>query len=132
MKLRSLLFVPADSERKLMKSLDSTADVLILDLEDSVAEARKSVARQMAAEFIAAHAGKIGPALFVRVNPLDTVWVMADLAGCDSTGVEWHPATQDTQRRLHSSPGIWPGCTGSAQWRHGRHRGSSAGCHRNT
>ena len=35
--MRSLLFVPADSERKLAKGLDSGADVLLIDLEDSVA-----------------------------------------------------------------------------------------------
>lgn len=87
MKLRSLLFVPADSERKLAKSLDSTADVLILDLEDSVAEARKPVARQMATEFIGAHAGKIGPALYVRINPLDTPWAMHDLAAVTVPGL---------------------------------------------
>ena len=37
-KLRSMLFVPADSERKLAKSTGNPADVLILDLEDSVAK----------------------------------------------------------------------------------------------
>ena len=80
MKLRSMLFVPADSERKLAKSVGSAADVLILDLEDSVAESRKSVARTMAAELIAAHAASIGPKLFVRINPLDTPLAMGDLA----------------------------------------------------
>ncbi len=35
--LRSLLFVPADSERKIARALSSEADVVILDLEDSVA-----------------------------------------------------------------------------------------------
>lgn len=87
MKLRSMLFVPADSERKLAKSLDSAADVLILDLEDSVAEARKPVARQMAVEFITAHANTIGPALFVRINPLDTPWAMHDLAAVTVPGL---------------------------------------------
>ena len=86
-KLRSMLFVPADSERKLAKSLGSPADVLILDLEDSVADSRKSVAIGMAAEFIAAHAGKIGPALYVRINPLDTGLTMADLAGVTVPGL---------------------------------------------
>lgn len=81
MKLRSMLFVPADSERKLAKSLGSPADVLILDLEDAVAESRKPVARQMAADFITAQAATIGPRLFVRINPLDTAFAMADLAG---------------------------------------------------
>jgi citrate lyase subunit beta/citryl-CoA lyase len=79
-KLRSLLFVPADSERKLAKSLGSQADVLILDLEDAVAEARKPVARGMAAEFITAHAASSSSCLFVRINPLDTAMAMADLA----------------------------------------------------
>jgi citrate lyase subunit beta/citryl-CoA lyase len=87
MSLRSMLFVPADSERKLAKSLGCNADVLILDLEDSVAEARKPAARAMAAEFIAAHAGKIGPALYVRINPLETPWAMEDLAGVTVPGL---------------------------------------------
>ena len=43
--MRSLLFVPADSERKLAKGLESGADALILDLEDSVAAERKASAR---------------------------------------------------------------------------------------
>lgn len=80
MKLRSLLFVPADSERKLAKSTGSPADVLILDIEDAVAEARKAAARKMAAEFIAAQAVKLASRLFVRINPLDTVLAMGDLA----------------------------------------------------
>ena len=80
MKLRSLLFVPADSERKLAKSLASPADVLILDLEDAVAESRKVEARRMAAEFIATQAMRIGAKLYVRINPLDTALAMGDLA----------------------------------------------------
>ncbi len=66
---RSLLFVPADSEKKLAKGGDSGADALILDLEDSVAPDRKPVAREMARAFVEAHGGA-GPALWVRVNPL--------------------------------------------------------------
>ncbi|MFZ2649141.1 MAG: CoA ester lyase [Burkholderiaceae bacterium] len=80
MKLRSLLFVPADSERKLAKALTSPADVLILDLEDSVAQARKAGARRTAAEFIAAHAAQLEARLFVRINPLDSGFALADLA----------------------------------------------------
>jgi citrate lyase subunit beta/citryl-CoA lyase len=79
-KLRSLLFVPADSDRKLAKSIASTADVLILDLEDAVAESRKAAARSMAAEFISTQHGKVGGSLFVRINPLDTALAMPDLA----------------------------------------------------
>lgn len=87
MKLRSMLFVPADSERKLAKSVGSAADVLILDLEDAVAEARKPLARSMAAEFISAQHASIGPRLFVRINPLDTPLAMADLAGVTVPGL---------------------------------------------
>ena len=42
---RSWLFVPADSERKIAKALDSEADAIIFDLEDSVAPALKSIAK---------------------------------------------------------------------------------------
>lgn len=80
LKLRSMLFVPADSERKLAKSIDCPADVLILDLEDSVADARKVGARATAAEFMAAQATALGASLFVRINPLDTALAMGDLA----------------------------------------------------
>ena len=44
---RSWLFVPADSERKIGKALDSEADAVIFDLEDSVAPARKAAARDI-------------------------------------------------------------------------------------
>lgn len=80
LRLRSLLFVPADSERKLAKALNSNADVLILDLEDAVAEPRKAAARLAAAEFIAAHAAALKTRLFVRINPLDSGLAMGDLA----------------------------------------------------
>lgn len=79
-KLRSMLFVPADSERKLAKSVASPADVLILDLEDSVAQARKAGARGTAAEFITAQAPQLTSRLFVRINPLDSGLAMDDLA----------------------------------------------------
>ena len=80
MKLRSLLFVPADNERKLAKGLGSPADALILDLEDSVAPSRKAGARQAAADYISAHAASIKTRLFVRVNPFDSGLTLGDLA----------------------------------------------------
>ncbi len=79
-KLRSMLFVPADSEPKLAKAVSNPADALILDLEDSVAEARKIGARTTAAEFIVAQAGAITAQVFVRINPLTTPLAMGDLA----------------------------------------------------
>ena len=68
--MRSLLFVPGDSEKKLAKGLASGADVLIVDLEDSVSAANKANARALAAEFIAS--ARAGPAIYVRVNDLST------------------------------------------------------------
>jgi len=80
MALRSMLFVPADSERKLAKGLTSPADALILDLEDAVATARKAAARAAAAAFVAEHASGLSAQLYVRINPLDSGLAMHDLA----------------------------------------------------
>ena len=71
--MRSLLFVPADSEKKLAKGLSSGADALIVDLEDSIAPESKAAARVAAAEFLKAHIGtKDRPRLFVCINALIT------------------------------------------------------------
>ena len=78
--MRSLLFVPADSPRKLEKSLESGADALIIDLEDAVALAAKPAARVAAHDFLrATRAAARRPMLIVRVNALDTVLADADL-----------------------------------------------------
>ncbi|MGE3148226.1 MAG: CoA ester lyase [Pseudorhodoplanes sp.] len=71
--MRSLLFVPGDSPRKLEKGLGSAADALIVDLEDSVAPDRKAEARKIACDFLKdAQALAARPRLLVRVNALDT------------------------------------------------------------
>jgi citrate lyase subunit beta/citryl-CoA lyase len=78
--MRSLLFVPADSPKKLDKAMTSGADALIVDLEDSVAPNGKARARQSAAAFLtAAGAAKSRPYLLVRVNSLKTGLTDADL-----------------------------------------------------
>jgi citrate lyase subunit beta/citryl-CoA lyase len=78
--MRSLLFVPGDSEKKLAKALESGADALILDLEDSVALAAKPQARGAVAAFIGATRARVPrPRLYVRVNPLDGGLTEADL-----------------------------------------------------
>src|ERR1043166_3364176 len=80
--MRSLLFVPADSEKKLAKGLESGADAVILDLEDSVSAGRKGAAREMALAFLQQHAPRANrPQLVVRVNALDTGLTDADLDG---------------------------------------------------
>jgi citrate lyase subunit beta/citryl-CoA lyase len=78
--MRSLLFIPADSPRKLEKGMTSGADAMILDLEDSISPARKAEARTAALAFLKeAGAAKSRPRLIVRVNGLDTGLTDADL-----------------------------------------------------
>ncbi len=74
--LRSLLFVPADSEKKLAKSKSSPADALILDLEDSVAAENRPKARELVREFLKdSHAQSI----WVRMNPLGSEDFIRDI-----------------------------------------------------
>ena len=78
--MRSLLFVPGDSARKQEKSLQSHADALILDLEDSVAPPEKPTARAMTLAFLRQHQPTARrPLLYVRVNSLDTGLTDLDL-----------------------------------------------------
>ena len=77
--LRSLLFVPGDSEKKLAKSTSTAADALILDLEDSVAPERTATARVMVAEFLQTHRQRNHQQLWVRINPLQTPLALHDL-----------------------------------------------------
>jgi citrate lyase subunit beta/citryl-CoA lyase len=79
MPIRSFLFVPADSERKLVKGLESGADALILDLEDSVAAVNRPAARKLAREFLEVNTSK-KIALYVRINPLASGLALDDLA----------------------------------------------------
>ena len=78
MRLRSLLFVPGDRPDRFAKAAASGADALILDLEDSVAHARKDAARDAVAALLTGK--RAGPALLVRVNPLGSGLIDEDLA----------------------------------------------------
>jgi citrate lyase subunit beta/citryl-CoA lyase len=81
--MRSLLFVPADSERKLARAPQSGADALILDLEDSVVPANRPVARAQARAFLDASGGA-GFCRYVRINPLASGVALDDLAAVTS------------------------------------------------
>ena len=76
MQPRSWLFVPADSERKIAKALESDSDALIFDLEDSVASQNKAKAREMLKEL---PKGSGGPQFWVRVNPIGSEFHKEDL-----------------------------------------------------
>ncbi len=87
MRLRSLLFVPGDSPRKFDRAKDSSADVLILDLEDAVAPPSKPAARAHVAERV--RGAEARPwAMFVRVNPLDSGLMLEDLCAVVAPGLD--------------------------------------------
>jgi citrate lyase subunit beta/citryl-CoA lyase len=74
---RSWLFVPADSEKKIAKALDSQADAVIFDLEDSVAPGQKPAARDILKNL---PKRSNGPQWWVRVNPLGSEYHKDDLS----------------------------------------------------
>ena len=78
--IRSWLFVPADSERKLAKGRDNPADALIIDLEDSVSNDRQEIARTMACAYLKSRPERARQKLWVRINPLDDELSLPDLA----------------------------------------------------
>lgn len=79
MRLRSFLFVPGDSERKQAKAVDSHADALLLDLEDSVAAPQLPAARQRVRELLTARPDRTKQQLWVRVNALSSGLLLEDL-----------------------------------------------------
>ena len=87
MKLRSMLFVPADSERKFAKGAGCGADALILDLEDSVAASRKDLARAFVSRSLDDRTSRKW-AFFVRINPFDTGLTDADLEAVVKPGLD--------------------------------------------
>jgi len=87
MRLRSLLFVPGDSEKKFARAKDVGADVLILDLEDSVAPSMKEAARAQVATFLEDRSPRDW-SFFVRVNPFDTGLTFDDLAAVVKPGLD--------------------------------------------
>lgn len=82
MAIRSWLFVPGDSERKLAKAASTGADAIIVDLEDAVAAEARPLARGLTAEWLAAHrpqAPQRRMERWVRINPLDTPFWRDDI-----------------------------------------------------
>lgn len=79
LRMRSWLFAPGDSDRKMTKAAEGPADVVVFDIEDAVVEANKPLARQAIHDFLRANeAGRAR--LWVRVNPLDGPYTLDDLA----------------------------------------------------
>lgn len=72
----TLLYAPADRPDRVAKALRSAADVVLVDLEDAVAPARKDEARQNAVRLLAAEPRPVQ----VRINHASTPWHAADVA----------------------------------------------------
>ena len=105
MKLRSLLFVPGDSERKFEKAAQCGADALILDLEDSVAPPQKTAARAFVASLID-RGDRREWSFFVRFNALDTGLTLDDLIavvrpGLDALMIPKTNGAADVERIAH-------------------------------
>jgi citrate lyase subunit beta/citryl-CoA lyase len=78
--MRSFLFIPGDSPKKLEKGLGSGADALLLDLEDSISPQNKAAARDTTLAFLQEAAPvKARPRIYVRINGLQTGLTDADL-----------------------------------------------------
>lgn len=75
---RSALYIPASNARAMEKAQTLPADAIIFDLEDAVAPAEKSAARQTLLTALTADYG--GRARIVRVNGMDTEWGRTDVA----------------------------------------------------
>lgn len=75
---RSWLFAPGDSEHKMEKARASAADIVIIDLEDAVAEPEKPAARERVLNFLKANPTDAAR-LWVRINPIQTALALADL-----------------------------------------------------
>lgn len=77
-RMKSWLFAPGDSDKKLAKAIASEADIALLDLEDSVTTENKPGARALVAQTLAAQENRAR--LWVRINPLGQPDCIADLA----------------------------------------------------
>lgn len=84
---RSLLFVPASSERFLARAQNAQADSLIFDLEDAVAPERKALARETLKDVLS-DSGFERFERTVRINALDTPYFLDDVLAMVEAGAD--------------------------------------------
>ncbi len=75
--MRSWLFVPADQPKKIAKAFASAADIVVVDLEDSITLDQKIAARQICIEAIQKLADR---PFYIRINCFDAHMLIEDLA----------------------------------------------------
>ncbi|MEO1648043.1 MAG: CoA ester lyase [Pseudomonadota bacterium] len=84
LRMRSWLFAPGDSEKKMNKAVSSEADIVLLDLEDSVTPENKAAAREMVTAVL--NGADDRARVWVRINPLDTEEAVQDLVAVIPSG----------------------------------------------
>jgi citrate lyase subunit beta/citryl-CoA lyase len=95
---RSLLYVPASSERFVAKAHERDADAVVLDLEDSVAPGQKDMARAALAAAVPS-VGRNGAKAFVRINSDDARYLPDAEAACRAGAFGlFVPKSRDPQR----------------------------------
>ena len=123
---RSFIFVPGNRENMLERAKSFKADVIMVDLEDSVPSGEKILARDMAKDWVQV-LRREGQRVMVRVNSLDTgltrseleILVSPDLYGISLGKVESKWNIRDVDRMLYSiepSAGVEPGSTKIVAW----------------
>jgi len=75
--LRTALFVPGNRPDRVDKAVKTSADAVIIDLEDAVALTEKEVSRSTVRDKILEHADR---KIIVRINSLDSPFFHGDLA----------------------------------------------------
>ena len=86
--LRSLIFVPGNSIRFVEKARTLTADIICFDLEDSVPDNEKDVARKIISETLMTHQQEFMRPLYVRTNSRESGLIPTDLKAVLQDGVE--------------------------------------------
>ena len=104
--MRSLLFTPADDERKLMRALASGADGVVADLEDAVAPAARDAARATLARIYGS--GGSRTALLVRINELGTRDAARDVELVRGLGLDAVVIPKTTAASLGALPADLP------------------------
>lgn len=84
---RSDLYLPANNEHMILKAPTLGADVITLDMEDSVPPAEKAVAREMVKKHIKGMSAT-GSEAWVRINAWDTDLTLADLEAVVVDGLD--------------------------------------------
>ncbi len=76
--MRSILYIPGNSEKMVSKAPTFPADIITLDLEDSVPPAEKPKAREIVRENLK-YAAQGGAEVYVRINNWETLLTNDDL-----------------------------------------------------